>query len=47
MYNVPKVFILLATMQMITVLFSLLPLVLGFKIIEAVGVVLGVMKEEP
>lgn len=43
----PKVFNLLATMQMLTVLFSLLPLVLGFKIIEVVGVVLGVMKEEP
>ena len=41
-----KVLILLATMQMITDLFSLLSLDLGFKIVEAMRVALRVMKEE-
>ena len=40
------VLILLATMQTITDLFSLLSLDLGFKIVEAMRVALRVMKEE-
>ena len=41
-----KGLILLATMQTITDLFSLLSLDLGFKIVEAMRVALRVMKEE-